>query len=56
MYETDLNAYIVLDKPKSIGYLYHEATNSTIPVYHKINIFKRLMLKLCFGIKYIKNN
>ena len=56
MYEANLNTYIVLDKPKSIGYLYHEATQSTIPVYHKINSFQRLMLKWCFGLKYIKNN
>lgn len=37
----DLNTYIILDKPKSIGYLSHEATHATIPVYHKINIFQR---------------
>ena len=40
--------------PGAIGYLQHEETNTKIPVYVSIGLFKRLMLKWCFGLKYKK--
>lgn len=40
--------------PKPIGQLEHEPTHSVISVYHKINWFRRIMLKLCFDLDYRK--
>lgn len=35
-----------------IGQLVHEPTMSRISVYKPISRFKRLMLRLCFGLKF----
>lgn len=40
--------------PDPIGQLVHEPTMSRISVYKPISRFKRLMLKVCFGLKYKK--
>lgn len=42
--------------PKAIGYLTHKATCSRIAVYHHIGWFKRIMIKVCFGLEYEKAN
>ena len=39
---------------KPVAYLQHEATKTQIGVYKKINRFQRLMMRICFGLKYIK--
>ena len=39
---------------KPIGYLRHRPTNSVFGVYKKINWFQRIMIKLCFGLEYVK--
>lgn len=44
--------YINIKKP--VAYLLHEATKSQIPVYKKINRFQRFMIRICFGLEYIK--
>lgn len=41
---------------EAIGYLRHEETKSNINVYAPISLFKRLMLKWCFGLKYKKRS
>lgn len=40
--------------PDPIGQLVHEPTMSRISVYKPISRFKRLMLRLCFGLKFEK--
>lgn len=37
-----------------IGELIHRPTHSSIAVYHKINWFRRIMLKLYFDLDYRK--
>lgn len=39
---------------KPIGYIEHKPTKSRIGVYQPIGWFRRLMLRLCFGLKYHK--
>lgn len=39
---------------KVIGHIVHEPTRSSIPVYDKIGLFRRLMIKVCFELKYKK--
>lgn len=51
MYERNL-----MDDPKPIGYLEHEPTKTRICVFESINWFRRLMMRWCFGIKYIKKD
>lgn len=46
--------YAKLTYPEPIGYLEHEATHSCISVYKKINAFQAFMMRICFGLKYIK--
>ena len=41
---------------KPIAHLVHKQTNTCLSVYSKIGWFKRLMLRLCFGLKYEKIN
>ena len=41
---------------KPIAHLVHEQTKICLSVYSKIGWFKRLMLRLCFGLKYEKIN
>ena len=40
--------------PDPICQLVHEPTMSRISVYKPISRFKRLMLRLCFGLKFEK--
>ncbi len=42
--------------PEPIGYLRHEPTKVDIHVYSPISRFKRLMLRWCFGLRYVKRN
>lgn len=37
-----------------VAYLRHEPTKTQIAVYKKINRFQRFMIRICFGLKYIK--
>ena len=39
---------------KPVAYLRHEETKSQISVYKKMNLFQRFMIRICFGLKYIK--
>lgn len=45
-------AKIIAHNP--IGYLKHEPTGYSLAVYKPISRFKRLMLKVCFGLKFEK--
>lgn len=45
-----------IEIPKAIGYLSHKPTHSQISVYHHIGWFKRIMIKVCFGLEYEKAN
>lgn len=38
----------------TIGYLRHEPTGYSLAVYKPISRFKRLILRLCFGLKFDK--
>lgn len=40
------------DKP--VAYLVHEATRTNISVYKPINVFQRCMIRICFGLRYVK--
>lgn len=40
--------------PTVYGHLEHEPTKYRISVYSKIGWFKRLMLRWCFGLRYVK--
>ena len=44
--------FIYVEKP--VAYLLHEATEIKIAVYKKINRFQQIMMRICFGLKYIK--
>lgn len=37
-----------------IGYIVHKPTESAFGVYHPIGWFKKMMLRLCFGLEYRK--
>lgn len=41
---------------KPIGYIEHKPTHTNISVYETIGWFKRMMLRLCFGLEYHKIN
>lgn len=43
-----------INQPKIVAMLIHEPTKTSISVYKPMNYFQRLMIKLCFGIKYQK--
>lgn len=43
-----------IEVPQEIGWLKHEQTKTSIAVFSKINWFQRLMIRLCFGLKYVK--
>ena len=51
-FKSGITTYVRI--PKGIGYLIHEETDTKITVYSSISLFKRLMLKWCFGLKYKK--
>lgn len=40
--------------PQPIGYLRHDPTGYSLAVYKPIPRFHALMLRWCFGVKYIK--
>lgn len=42
------------EMPKAIGYLSHKPTHNQIAIYHHIGWFKRIMIKVCFGLVYEK--
>lgn len=44
--------FINIEKP--VAYLRHEPTKTQIAVYRKINRFQRFMIRICFGLKYVK--
>ena len=44
-----------IELPEPIGYLEHKPTHNKISVYSKMGLFKRLMIKYFFGLKYIKS-
>lgn len=46
--------YVGYQPPRPIAYLFHEAIHTSISVYKPINIFQRYMMKVCFGLKYVK--
>ena len=41
---------------KQHAFLKHEATKTQIAVYKKMNLFQRFMIRICFGLKYIKDD
>lgn len=43
-----------LNRPEPIGRLIHEPTRYSLAVYKPISRFKALMLRWCFGVKYMK--
>ena len=45
-----------IKKREPIVYIIHKPNDSWIGVYHHIGWFKKLMLRLCFGLEYKKNN
>ena len=50
----DIPSHLFIENNKPIGYLRHRPTNSVFSVYKKINWFQRIMIKLCFGLEYVK--
>ena len=42
--------------PTVYGHLEHEPTKYHISVYSKIGWFQHLMLRWCFGLRYVKHN
>lgn len=42
--------------PTVYGHLEHEPTKVRFSVYSKIGWFKRLMLRWCFGLRYVKHD
>lgn len=44
--------YVWMEMP--VGQLVHKYTHTRFCVYHKIGWFKKIMLKICFGLKYEK--
>ena len=39
---------------KPVAFLQNEALETRIAVYKKINLFQRFMMRICFGLKYMK--
>ena len=52
MYEQQVFIHVV----KPVVFLRHEPTQIQFDVYKKINRFQRLMIRICFGLKYIEFN
>ena len=44
----------LVDPPKPVGYLRHEPTGYSLAVYKPISRFQALLLRWCFGVKYMK--
>ncbi len=39
---------------KPVAFLQNEALETRIAVYKNINLFQRFMMRICFGLKYMK--
>lgn len=52
----DNNTHFLIDQPKAVAQLVHEYTKSVIPVFKSMNWLQRIMIKLCFGLRYEKLN
>ena len=50
----DNKNYAHIEQPKVIAQLIHEPTKTVISVYKPMNRFQCWMIKLCFGLKYVK--
>lgn len=50
----DNNTHFLIDQPKAVAQLVHEYTKSVIPVFKSMNWLQRIMIKLCFGLRYEK--
>lgn len=46
------NEMFLIKPPKVVGYLVHEPTHTRISVFKRIGPFRRLMIRLCFNLKY----
>lgn len=51
-----IESYYKIYLPKVVGYLIHEPTHTKIAVYKRIGPFRRIMIRLCFGLVYEKIN
>lgn len=49
-----MDNYYIKQSSKIVSYLVHEPTKSNISVYKKIGFFQRIMIRVCFGLKYKK--
>lgn len=49
-----MDNYYIKQSGKIVAYLVHEPTKSNIAVYKKIGFFQRIMIRMCFGLKYKK--
>nr|DAH35794.1 MAG TPA: hypothetical protein [Caudoviricetes sp.] len=49
-----MDSFYVKQPVKIIVYIVHEPTRTSIPVYDKIGFFQRIMIRMCFGLKYKK--
>ena len=45
---------ISIKASEPIGFLSNESIHARIAVYSKISLFKRFMIKWCFGLEYTK--
>ena len=52
----DNNTHFIIDQPKAVAQLVHEYTKSVSPVFRPMNWLQRIMIKLCFGLRYEKLN
>lgn len=48
------NNYKLKEQDKPVAYLEHEPTKSNIAVFKKIGFLQRVMIRVCFGLKYKK--
>lgn len=53
-YHTMCGVGFSISVPTAKAKLYHESTGVSINCMKPINKFQRLMLRWCFGLKYIK--
>ena len=48
------NTYKLKEQDNPVAYLEHEQTRTIIAVFKPICRFQRLMIRICFGLKYKK--
>ena len=48
------NYYKLKEQDKPVAYLEHEPAKTNISVYKHICWFQRVMIRICFGLKYKK--